>query len=53
MQELKFGTQSSASQSAQSNNSNNIFRFFLSVLIFCIAFGDAIGQGCLPAQYQQ
>ncbi|MCH2024009.1 MAG: hypothetical protein MK207_16160, partial [Saprospiraceae bacterium] len=49
MQELKSSTQSSAPHSPLTNNSKYILRFFLSVFILCITFGDAVSQICIPA----
>ncbi|MDC0231610.1 hypothetical protein OAK19_06545 [Aureispira] len=49
MQELQLSTQNSALKSPLTNTSKNILNFIFTILVFCIAFGTAVGQGCLPA----
>ncbi|MCH2024015.1 MAG: fibronectin type III domain-containing protein, partial [Saprospiraceae bacterium] len=49
MQQLKSSTQKSAFNSSLKNTSKNILNLLFTILVFCTAFGTALGQGCLPA----
>ncbi|MCH2024074.1 MAG: glycine-rich protein, partial [Saprospiraceae bacterium] len=49
MQKLKKGTTKSAFNASPKNISKTILNLIFTFLVFCITFGDTLGQGCLPA----